>query len=256
MYDDVSHALHARLHEPEELKKTLLVSSAAHVLLMLAFVMAPASWWQRSAAAPRDVMTISLGPTPGPRTEGMTSMGSEPAREVVRDVSKTPPARRPVATTPEMTTTETTTPKITASELTTHRATASELTAPVKTAPPEEPRVAAETGRGGLTAGGGGITAGQFNVGEFCCPEYIATMLQRIQQNWSSRQSSGGVTTMKFTIQRDGTLTDIQVARSSANQTLDFLAQRALLAVRQLSPLPVGYPHPTLVVNLDFESQR
>jgi periplasmic protein TonB len=255
MYDDVSHALHTRLYEPEGLKATLLVSSAAHVLLMVAVVMAPASWWQRSAAAPRDVMTISLGPTPGPRTEGMTSMGSAPAREVVPEVSTPPPARRPAATTrempPEMTTTETTTAKVTAPEMT-----APVMTAPVKTAPPEEPRVAAETGSGGLRAGGGGITAGRFNVGEFCCPEYIATMLQRIEQNWSSRQGSGGVTTMKFTIQRDGTLTDIQVARSSANQTLDFLAQRALLAVRQLSPLPAEYPHPTLVVNLDFESQR
>ncbi len=37
---------------------------------------------------------------------------------------------------------------------------------------------------------------------------------------------------------------------------LDFLAQRALLAVRQLPPLPAEYTNPTLVVNLAFEYQR
>jgi hypothetical protein len=37
---------------------------------------------------------------------------------------------------------------------------------------------------------------------------------------------------------------------------LDFLAHRALLAVRQLPPLPDAYTNPTLVVTLEFEYQR
>jgi TonB family protein len=61
---------------------------------------------------------------------------------------------------------------------------------------------------------------------------------------------------MQFTIQRDGTLSDIKVLRSSGNQMLDFLANRALLAVRQLPPLPPEYTNPTLVVDLQFEYQR
>ena len=62
-------------------------------------------------------------------------------------------------------------------------------------------------------------------------------MVAKINQNWNSRQSAAGITTMQFTIQRDGMLTDIKVLRSSGNQMLDFLANRALLAVRQLPPL-------------------
>jgi TonB family protein len=245
MYDAVSHALHARNHEPEGLKKTLLVSSAAHVLLMLCASIAPASWWQRTHEAPRDVMTISLGPSaPGADTGGMTSIGARPVQQVVQNAPTAQPTRRPATATSEM------------------------------TLPQEKPRVAlkpitgsdlrsgnavAETGANtnsiGLSSRTGG-TDGQFNIGAFCCPEYIALMFQRIHQNWNARQGSGGITTMKFTIQRDGTLTDIQMVRSSSNQTLDFLAQRALLAIRQLPMLPEAYPHPTLVINLDFEYQR
>jgi hypothetical protein len=37
---------------------------------------------------------------------------------------------------------------------------------------------------------------------------------------------------------------------------LDFLANRAMLAVRQLPPLPAEYTNPTLVIDLQFEYQR
>ena len=52
----------------------------------------------------------------------------------------------------------------------------------------------AETGaRGvgfGLTTGGGG-TGGYLDVGNFCCPEYLTTMLQLIQRNWSATAGGG-----------------------------------------------------------------
>ncbi len=73
------------------------------------------------------------------------------------------------------------------------------------------PRPARQTNSIGLSTGGGG-TGGQINVGNFCCPEYIAGMVSKVHQNWNSRQSSAGITTMQFTIQRDGTLTEIRVA--------------------------------------------
>jgi periplasmic protein TonB len=234
MHDAISDALHGRMHEPERLKRMLLVSAAAHIVLMVLSVLAPASWWQRPSEAPNDVMTISLGPTPGPRTGGMTSIGSRPVQQAVRDTPKpTPPVKRAPMDAPGRT-----------------AAVGSEERGG------ETPRETGPQSAGvGLSTGDGG-TGTQFNAGTFCCPEYIAGMLQGISTYWSARQAIGGVTTMRFTIERDGTLTDIRVVRSSGNQMLDFLAQRALLAMRKLPPLPDAYPHSSLVVNLDFEYQR
>ncbi len=45
---------------------------------------------------------------------------------------------------------------------------------------------------------------------------------------------------MRFVIQRDGTLADVAVEKSSGNQSLDFLATRAL-RLSQLPPLPAAY---------------
>jgi len=57
-------------------------------------------------------------------------------------------------------------------------------------------------------------------------------------------------------IQRDGRITDITVVQSSGYQMLDFLAQRALMAVSPLPPLPQAYSNSTLTINLQFEYQR
>ena len=57
---------------------------------------------------------------------------------------------------------------------------------------------------------------------------------------------------MKFTIQRNGQITDIEVGQSSGNPVLDIAAQRALITTRTLAPLPGGYSGQQLGVQLDF----
>lgn len=59
-----------------------------------------------------------------------------------------------------------------------------------------------------------------------------------------------------FTILRDGTVADIAVEKSSGNQTLDFIATRALRLTQKVPPLPPEYTNPTLRVHLTFEYQR
>jgi TonB family protein len=261
MHDAVSQALYGRSREPQgNLTRMISVSAALHVGMIALLVFVPAHWWQRPIESPRNVMTISLGGAPGPRSGGMTSISSRPVQQAVADLPKVLPNRPPAAKTPEMV------------EPIAKPKPAKETPTPIRDAPKEsntrKPTVGAQTQEGsakaetgaktnsiGLSTGGGG-TGGQINVGDFCCPEYIAGMVSKVHQNWNSRQSSAGITTMQFTIQRDGTLTDIRVLRSSGNQMLDFLSNRALLAVRQLPPLPAEYTNPTLVVDLQFEYQR
>lgn len=81
-------------------------------------------------------------------------------------------------------------------------------------------------------------------------------MVQRIRQNWNSGRGTNAAATMTFTIQRDGAVTHVRLSRSSGNQMLDFLAERALLAAGQLPPLPDAYPHPSLILDLEFNYQR
>jgi TonB family protein len=65
-----------------------------------------------------------------------------------------------------------------------------------------------------------------------------------------------GLTRIKYTIQRDGRLTDIQLEQSSGYFALDQAAQRAIVLTRQLPPLPAQFPEPTLTVHLNFPYER
>jgi TonB family protein len=130
---------------------------------------------------------------------------------------------------------------------------------PSQGAEPQTGSATADTGAKGmgfgLTTGGGG-TGGYLDVGNFCCPEYLTTMLSLIQRNWNSQQQVAGQTVVKFTIQRDGRITDVEVERPSGYFALDQTAQRALLMTRQLPPLPAQFTEPQLTVHLIFRYER
>jgi TonB family protein len=81
-------------------------------------------------------------------------------------------------------------------------------------------------------------------------------MLQLIQRNWNSKQQVAGQAIVKFTIQRDGRITDVEVERPSGLFALDQTAQRALLLTRQLPPLPAQYTESDLTVHLIFRYER
>jgi TonB family protein len=256
--DAVTLILANRVREPRGMSRTVAVSALAHAVLLTAFLLLPAL--APREATDRDVMQISLGGAPGPQAGGMTPMGGRPVQAppleaANRRLPQTAPAPKP----PEMT-------------LPAPRTRVPAAKAPVKTAPPEaasrtpslgpEPQAGsavADTGaRGvgfGLTTGGGG-TGGYLDVGNFCCPEYLNTMLQLIQRNWNSRQQVAGQTIVKFTIQRDGRITGVEIERPSGFFALDQTAQRALLLTRQLPALPAQYTENDLTVHLIFRYER
>lgn len=118
----------------------------------------------------------------------------------------------------------------------------------------------AETGaRGqgfGLSTSGGAGSGSRLDVADFCCPEYIQLIIERIRSNWNTRVEAFGETMVKFTIQRDGQIQGVQVEKSSGFTALDINAQRALLVTRTLPPLPGAFPNPTLTMFLNFQYQR
>ena len=63
----------------------------------------------------------------------------------------------------------------------------------------------------GLSSGGTGGDGGVRLDVDFCCPEYIGDMRDRIIKNWNQNQRASGIVVMKYTIQRSGEITDIEV---------------------------------------------
>jgi TonB family protein len=262
--NEVSDVLRDRTQTPAGLQRMLTVSVAVHLTLAAALLFAPGGLLKRAADPPRSVMTISLGGGgDGPDVGGMTTMGGRPVQTVTppEDLTKREPIRPPAAKTPEMTV-----------PLPNAKAVKATPAPPVKQAPDEAhgrtPTRGAQTSEGstiadtgirgqgfGLSTGGGVGSGSSLDVADFCCPEYIATMVVRIRQAWNQTQGAVGQTMVKFTIQRDGKLTDVEIERPSGTTTLDISALRAVRTTNTLPPLPAAFTNPTLTVHLNFQYQ-
>ncbi len=260
----VTAVLLDRQSAARRLRPMVVCSLALHVAAAGAIVFGPARWLPAAGSrAPRVVMSVSLGGVSGPANGGVNPLGGRPVQRVATAAEKRPQAMRPpAAKAPLMTAPAPKTPS----------------KAP-RTAPPSEPAFGsdealgrtpttgpdekpgssfADTGVSGLGLGlatGGAGAGGDLDVGSFCCPDYLATMVRRIKENWNYRQGVVATTVMRFTVLRNGRITDIAVEQS-AGYVLDLAAQRALQMLHQLPPLPAAYPNPTLTVYLKFDYIR
>ncbi len=118
----------------------------------------------------------------------------------------------------------------------------------------------AETGAqavpfGGLASSSGGM-GGVRTEGDFCCPEYLEAMKRAIYTAWNQNQGAPGRVEVRFTIRKDGMLTNVEVEKASGNPLLDLESRRAVLVTQRLQPLPDRYTRPALTVYLLFEYKR
>jgi TonB family protein len=259
--DAVSAVLVQRAHDTERLAPVIGWSAVAHVVLTLVLAIVPAGWLgARLAEEPEVVMQISLGGAVGPRDGGLATLGGRPVQQVQPEpVKKTiEPVRPPAAKAPEMIEPTKVAPK---KQTATAKVEAKDPRSrtPIKGAEIQQGSSVAQTaGKGqgfGLSSGGGG-TGGYLDVANFCCPEYLATMIDLITRNWNSKQGAEGTAALKFVIERDGRITGVEVERSSGVQALDYYSQRALALTRQLPPLPAAYTGDRLTVHLNFGYTR
>jgi TonB family protein len=266
---DVSDVLRERMEEPGGLRVTAGLSLLIHVAAVTAMIVGPLRWAAQTVQEKkRPVMTISLGGAgTGPQTSGMTTISARPVQttepapkpEAVRapaaavpkmtvPLEKTPPPAKPTKTPPKALENIEKTPDARGTTL----ARGKEL---------QSGSAVAETGArgqgfGGLSTGGGNGLSPLLDVGNFCCPDYIALMNNRITSNWSQQVEVAGAVVVKMTIQRDGKLTDVALEQTSGYTSLDLNAQRAIQITRQLPPLPAEYPNPTLTIHLTFKYSR
>ena len=82
---------------------------------------------------------------------------------------------------------------------------------------------------------------------------YLNELLARARQNWHPGEPvSGRQVRVKFAVQDDGRITDIEVLESGG-EVLDLAARRALVLTGQLPPLPPAFTEKPLVVRLVFD---
>jgi len=258
MQEAVSAVLNERARLEEGLSRTVILSIAAHIVIVAAVWLSPTSWRTHSADE-RPVMTISLGGSPGADLGGLTSVAGRAVQEIAKPNARatdTPPA----AKAPEMVEPKSVV-KPTPARPVAKPDDASKSRTPtagteIKTGSARVNTGGAAIPFGGLAQGGGGTGGVQLDVKNFCCPEYLAQMVQKVRQNWNAKQGAGGEPVIKFVIRRDGMLTNVELEKSSGQELLDLEARRAVIRTTQLAPLPREFTEPSLTVHLTFDFQR
>ena len=140
-----------------------------------------------------------------------------------------------------------------------------ETPAPQAPGPPErrEPELSLPSsgdtegaGSGGPVGAGGNVGVGgaRLDQADFTYSYYIERMLVAISTNWFKPSQSGAASpVIYFRIERDGTITDPQVEKTSGLPFVDRAAMRAVIASSPLPPLPSEYGGTHLGVHLKFE---
>jgi protein TonB len=101
--------------------------------------------------------------------------------------------------------------------------------------------------------GGGGVGLGNSSPFGEQFGYYANIIRDNIARAWKPTKLPGAVSVVvTFTIQRNGSVTNVKIGTSSGNQTLDFSAQRAVLDA-QLPALPDKFPRNQADVEMKFE---
>jgi TonB family protein len=262
---DVADVLRDRVDEPDGFQRMAVISALVHAALFAALILTPAGWLALREEAPKTVMTITLdGGNGGPNNGGMTSIGGKAVQAETPVVPKRPePQTAPAPVTPKMTVPIPSKVPAKPTKATPEVKQAPDQAkgrAPTKGFETRDGSALAETGARGLGFGlstAGGVGSGStLDVDNFCCPEYIALMVEKIRTNWDARAEVAGLVIIKYTIQRDGAIVNASVEKPSGYTALDINALRAVVASRQLLPLPGAFPNPTLTVHLHFDYRR
>jgi len=100
---------------------------------------------------------------------------------------------------------------------------------------------------------GGGDFGGRY-------PWYVDSVRSRIRQSWDQstieaavRAVHGAHTVMTFRINANGSISNIRIAQSSGNSSMDYSAMRALQSIDAFRPLPNDYMGTYVDVTFDFD---
>jgi outer membrane biosynthesis protein TonB len=258
MREAVSDILVERAQITEGMSRMVLLSLVGHLALVAALLFAP-EFWTGATPQSETPMMITLGGAEGPEAGGRNTMADRAVQRVAEPDEKpsrpAPPAAKPpemVAPDPVAKPAPRTPPKPV--EKPSEKSTSKKPTAgeEIKTGAAKVETGGAAVPFGGLATGGGGVGGARVQVDNFCCEAYLRSIVATIKRNWNQRQAVRGLNTIKFTVQRDGTITNIAVDQS-AGTLLDIASQRALIQTKRVQPLPPEFTPSTLTIFLEFE---
>jgi len=172
---------------------------------------------------------------------------AEPAAQPTRAPKKETPV--PVPTEPEPVATAA--PEV---EAPTQRTSEDAMAAPEQKATPLPTQPPApSSGGSGLSIGGGNDQQMRGIPSDFHFAYYVQRMLALIESRWYKPAAPVETRALvRFTINRDGRVSRIELEASSGNSSFDRAALRALYAANPLPPLPPAYSKPSLTVHLTF----
>jgi outer membrane biosynthesis protein TonB len=251
MTEAVSDILALRARPESGFSRVVTGSLVLHVLGVIALFFAHQYVVSHRPPQPR-IMTITLGGSVGPRSTGMSAASARPVDQVAPQ-PKHEPVKTASSQSSVMTLPVKSEPKVTPPV---------DRTLPI-TSVPKPPTTGAQVRQGtslaetgstaqdkGLTVGGSGGSAATLEVKDFCCPDYIQSILQRIELHWNKNVPGRGFAVLKFTIHRDGTISDISTD-ATTNQFFENQSRSALVLAR-LPPLPPEFKDDHLVIHLRF----
>ncbi len=123
--------------------------------------------------------------------------------------------------------------------------------------PKPKPAQQSEDVRQSLTQNEG--LAGMRSDELFEYPYYLRLMVDKVSRNWRNPyagQDEVVLCTVFFRIQRDGSIADERVEKSSGSASFDRAALRAVIMSSPLPPLPPDFRENRLTVHLDFEYRK
>lgn len=98
----------------------------------------------------------------------------------------------------------------------------------------------------------------QTDFANFPYPWYITQVRNAMWIEWEKRRPAGNVLSalVSFSIVRDGKLKDVEVQRSSGDDTFDFAATSAVINAGPFAPLPMYYEKDELTVVVEFKQEK
>ena len=100
----------------------------------------------------------------------------------------------------------------------------------------------------------GGVGGGSAFDQDFAYAYYGQTMIGRIHQSWQPTPIIRGTTVVivRFTILKNGSVHNVEIAQSSGDSRLDRNSMRAVILADPMPPLPNSFPHDRVGVHLRF----
>lgn len=240
MRDAVAEVLADRIHVGERRIRGSVAASVALHIILFALVIVGA---HRPPPARRpDVVNIRLAASrPAPVPVAPARPAATPAITPPKPVAETKPVKKePFAPKEESVFGRSTRPVVAPEP------------APAVPAPGPQAAPRGDAGAAAVPAiGTAGVTG--LEGGDFPYTIYVDQMVAKVGRNWFRPQAGGEpLAVVYFVIERDGTIRDAEVMKSSGSAAFDRSARRAVLDSSPLAPLPFGYRGTWLGVHLTF----